>query len=342
MVGRVGLSLAVLAFLLMAGCQVSISTGNSNQDELDEPDQEEAAGTTNALTSGSDLQPVPAYQPAIWAPNLQASRLVKLTKTRLITSSHRLSATQSAADGKAVGPDGIGFSGIRADPAVGGADRTRSEPSIGFATGIEQASTYDRGGATRDPFALVSGPYLDYRPSKHLGFELWTGIRYQDRVGDTTAADRVYDYAGYFLTTSLFGLFDVGALQVRPELRLLFKERGNDDRHRGMPEYNSGTKTAHFGTEIGRRFPAPGETRITPFLRAGIRYEVGNVADDPALQSQHLTDGDRSSWRHAAALGLRSERLDGAAFEVTGSYQALSESDGAVWTVQGAFTIPLN
>jgi hypothetical protein len=342
MVGRLGLSLTVFTFLLLAGCQASISTGKSGQDERDEPDQEEVAGTANALTAGSDLQPVPAYQPAVWAPNQQALRLVKLTKTRLITLPHRLTATQSAADGKTAGPDGIGISGTRADPAVGGAVRTRSEPSIGIAAGIEHAGTYDRGGAGRDPFALLSGPYIDYRPSKYLGFELWTGVRYRDRGSDTTAVNRIYDYAGYFLTTSLSGLFDVGALQVRPELRMLFKEHGNDGRHRGMPGYDGGTGIAQFGTEIGYPFLAPDETRFTPFLRAGIRYEVGNVADDPVLQSQYLTDGNRSSWRHGAALGLRSERLDGAAFEVTGSYHALSEIDGEVWTVQGAFTIPLN
>ena len=351
MVGRIRVSLVGIVSISLTACQISFSSGNRDSDEPVNPDQPNTEITARTFGSLANFATFPARQHINW---------LSVKKARDLDDASDLSRDPSPSWQVWVGPgltDAVTLGGDAEissnnwDLTVGIGHRISDESVIGIATGFGRNETARPGNTHTNWDATFTGPYFAHRLSPHAVFDFWVGV--SSGAGDSRVANLGgdYDSTGYFLATSMTGLFEIGVVQVRPRMSLLYNDREFD----GYRLASDPGSTADFvavrghdltygmgrlSAEISRAFDTPEETRIAPFLRAGVSYESGSAVDEKFMMDA-LSETDQSRWRGDTQLGIRIDLFGQAAVEIEAGYDGIGDNESDVWSLRGAFTIGL-
>jgi outer membrane autotransporter protein len=330
---------------------MSFSSGNRDTDEPSNPDQPRTKVTARTFGSLANFATLPERR-HINGPSVKNARDLNDVSdlSRDPSPSWKVWVGPVLTDAGTFGGNAE-MSNENWNLAVGIGNRINDESMIGIATSLRRNETAWPNSTHTNWDATFVGPYFAHRFSRHAVFDVWAGV--SSGAGASRAANLggEYDSTGYFLATSMTVLFEVGVVQVRPRMSLLYNDRefdgyrlasdpGSTADYVAVRGHDLTSGIGRLSAETSRVFDIPDQTHIATFLRAGISYEAGNAVDENFMMNA-LSETNQSRWRGDTQLGIRIDLFGKAAVEIEGGYDGIGDNESDVWSLRGALTIGL-
>jgi hypothetical protein len=205
---------------------------------------------------------------------------------------------------------------------------------VGVAGGWEGGDLDTFGDAVRTDWdGWLVGPYVAYRASEQVFFDLWVGYAELDVDTRISALDGDYDVERLFVSANATGQWDLGAVRVRPRASVFYSDDDFDSFDYRIPgtgiripvdSTDDQLGTIDLMVEVNQSFDAGGMA-LVPFVRVGGQY-IYQRPNGGKLLGDDLDTHRSSSYSGNARLGVRLVTAGNALVELSGGYLSIGKS----------------